>query len=68
MNSRCFSIMSFYESLPSDILIQFYKEVLKKISKGLVSKNMYYELGLIIAVASKRGLMLEQPQNIEQNI
>jgi hypothetical protein len=60
--------MSFYESLPSDILIQFYKEVLKKISKGLVSKNMYYELGLIIAVASKRGLMLEQPQNIEQNI
>ncbi|MCH6266577.1 hypothetical protein [Neobacillus citreus] len=60
--------MSFYENLPSGVLIQFYNEVRIKISKGVVSKNMYYELGLIIAAASKRGLQLEKPQNIVQDV
>ncbi|MDN3019539.1 hypothetical protein PH210_25575 [Paenibacillus sp. BSR1-1] len=60
--------MSLYEILPSDFLIQFYNEVQKKISKGLVSKNMYYELGLIIAAASRRGILLEKPKDFEQHI
>jgi hypothetical protein len=60
--------MSLYEQLPSDFLIQFYYEVKKMISKGSVSKNMYYELGLIIAASSKRGILLDKPKDFEQNI
>lgn len=60
--------MSLYENLPSDILIQFYNEVKKMISKGLVSKYMYYELGLIIAAASRRGILLDKPKDFEQQI
>ena len=47
--------MILYEKLPSDILISFYDEVLKNINKGILTKNMYYELGIIISVASQRG-------------
>ncbi|MCM2535179.1 hypothetical protein NDK43_26060 [Neobacillus pocheonensis] len=60
--------MSLYEKLPSDFLIQFYNEVKKMISKGIVSKKMYYELGLMIAAASKRGIQLDKPKDFEQNI
>ncbi|MDR4949156.1 hypothetical protein [Neobacillus cucumis] len=60
--------MSLYEKLPSDFLIQFYYEVKKMISNGFVSKNMYYELGLIIAVASRRGILLDKPHDFEQYI
>ncbi|NYE04542.1 hypothetical protein F4694_001286 [Bacillus niacini] len=60
--------MSLYEKLPSDFLIQFYYEVQKMISKGLVSKNMYYELGLIIAATSKRGILLDKPKDFKQHI
>jgi hypothetical protein len=60
--------MTLYEKLPSDFLIQFYYEVQKMISKGLVSKNMYYELGLIIAAASKRGILLDKPKDFNQHI
>jgi len=60
--------MSLYEKLPSDFLIQFYYELKKMISNGLVSKNMYYELGLIIAVASRRGILLDKPLDFEQHI
>jgi hypothetical protein len=60
--------MSLYDKLPSDFLIQFFNEIKKSISKGLVSKKMYYELGLIIAAASKRGIQLEKPKDFEQNI
>ncbi|MDQ6598473.1 hypothetical protein [Bacillus salipaludis] len=60
--------MSLYEKLPSEFLIQFYYEVKKMISRGLVSRNMYYELGLIIAVASRRGILLEKPKDLEQHI
>jgi hypothetical protein len=59
--------MSLYEKLPSDFLIQYYYEVKKMISKGLVSKNMYYELGLIIAAASRRGILLDKPKDFEQH-
>ncbi|TDL65099.1 hypothetical protein E2R56_24740 [Rhodococcus qingshengii] len=60
--------MSLYERLPSDFLIQFYNEVKKMSSNGLVSKSMYYELGLIIAAASKRGIQLDKPKDFEQNV
>ncbi|WML39790.1 hypothetical protein RCG19_21890 [Neobacillus sp. OS1-2] len=49
-------------------MIQFYEEVKKMISNGVVSKNMYYELGLIIAAASRRGIVLEKPKDFEQHI
>ncbi|MEH7490691.1 hypothetical protein [Neobacillus niacini] len=60
--------MSLYERLPNDFLIKFYNEVKKMISNGLVTKNMYYELGLIIAVASKRGIHLDKPKDFEQHV
>ncbi|NYE07463.1 hypothetical protein F4694_004274 [Bacillus niacini] len=60
--------MSLYEKLPSDVLIQFYYEVKKMTSTGLVSKNMYYELGLIIAAASRRGILLDKPKDFDQHI
>jgi hypothetical protein len=37
-------------------------------SNGLVSKNMYYELGLIIAAASKRGIQLDKPKDFDHNV
>lgn len=61
-------IMSLYERLPSDFLIQFYNEMKKMSSNGIVSKNMYYELGLIIAAASKRGIQLDKPKDFDQNV
>jgi hypothetical protein len=60
--------MSLYERLPSDFLVQFYYEVKKMILNGVVSKHMYYELVLIIAAASKRGIQLDKPKDFEQNI
>ena len=58
--------MDFYEMLPTDFLIAFYDEMMKNIEKGLLTKNMYYELGLLISVASDRGITLEQPCDFEQ--
>ncbi|MGG1680186.1 hypothetical protein ACIFOT_31375 [Neobacillus sp. NRS-1170] len=58
--------MDFYEKLPTDFLIAFYEEMMKNIEKGLLTKNMYYELGLLISVASDRGITLEQPYDFEQ--
>ena len=52
--------MVLYEKLPSDILISFYDEVLKIINKGILTKNMYYELGIIISVANRRGISSER--------
>lgn len=52
--------MDFYEKLPTDFLITFYHEIMKNIEKGILTKNMYYELGLIISVASQRGITLGQ--------
>ena len=58
--------MDFYEKLPTDFLIDFYHEIMKNIEKGLLTKNMYYELGLIILVASQRGIALGKPCDFEQ--
>jgi hypothetical protein len=58
--------MDFYEKLPTDFLISFYYEMMKSIEKGLLTKNMYYELGLIISVASQRGITLGKPCDFEQ--
>ena len=58
--------MDFYEKLPIDFLIDFYDEIMKNIEKGLLTKNMYYELGLIISVASRRGITLGKPCDFEQ--
>jgi hypothetical protein len=58
--------MDFYEKLPTDFLIAFYYEIMKNIEKGILTKNMYYEVGLIISVASQRGITLGQPCDFEQ--
>ena len=58
--------MDFHERLPTDFLIDFYHEIMKNIEKGLLTKNMYYELGLIISVASQRGITLGKPCDFEQ--
>ena len=58
--------MDFYEKLPTDFLIAFYDQVRNNIEKGLLTKTMYYELGLIISVASQRGITLGQPCDFEQ--
>ena len=60
--------MNFYEKLPTDFLIAFYDEIVKNIERGLLTKNMYYELGLLIFVARQRGITLEQPSDFEQII
>ena len=41
-------------------------EVPKNINKGLLTKNIYYELGLIISVACQRGITLGKPCDFEQ--
>jgi hypothetical protein len=51
--------VDFYEELPVELLIRFYNEVNKNIKKGISTKNMYYELGIIISVANRRGISLE---------
>jgi hypothetical protein len=61
-------IMDFYEKLPTDFLIAFYQEIMKNIEKGILTKNMYYELGLIISVASQRGITLGQPCDFKQMV
>lgn len=58
--------MDFYEKLPTDFLIAFYCEIMKNIEKGILTKNMYYELGLIILVANRRGITLNKPEDFEQ--
>ena len=58
--------MNFHERLPSDFLIDFYHEVMENIEKGLLTKNMYLELSLIISVASQRGITLGKPCDFEQ--
>ncbi len=58
--------MDFYEKLPTDFLNAFYDEMMKNIERGLLTKNMYYELGLLISVAHKRGIALEKPGDFEQ--
>ena len=60
--------MNFYEKLPDDLLIRFYNEILKNIEKGILSKKMYYELGLIICVASRKGITLDSPADFKEEV
>jgi hypothetical protein len=60
--------VDFYDKLPTDFLIDFYHEIMKNIEKGLLTKNMYYEIGLIISVASQRGITLRKPCDFEQSV
>ncbi|TWD99369.1 hypothetical protein FB550_1074 [Neobacillus bataviensis] len=50
--------MSLYEKLPDDLLICFFNEVTNNIEKGILTKNTYFELGMIISVANRRGIDL----------
>lgn len=52
--------MDFYKKLPDDFLIAFHDEIMKNIEKGILTKNVYYELGLIISVANQRGITLNE--------
>jgi hypothetical protein len=58
--------MKLYKKLPGDFLIRYYNEIIKKIEKGILSKNMYYELGIIIFVANWRGISLNQPSDFNE--
>lgn len=60
--------MNFYQKLPANLLIDFYNEINKKIKKGKLTQNMYYELGLIISVANRRGIFLDQPSDFNEVI
>lgn len=60
--------MEFYEKLPTDLLVAFYYEIMKNIEKGILTKNMYVEIGLIISVASQRGIKLSKPSDFEHII
>ncbi|WP_163538691.1 hypothetical protein [Gracilibacillus sp. YIM 98692] len=53
--------MNFYEELPHDVLIAFYNEINKNIEKGIITKSTYYELGLIISVMNRRGIISNNP-------
>ena len=60
--------MDFYEKVPADFLIDFYHEIMKNIENGLLTKNMYYEIGLIISVARQKGITLRKPYDFEQMV
>ncbi|CRK84590.1 hypothetical protein [Neobacillus massiliamazoniensis] len=60
--------MDFYEKLPVDFLIHFYNDIIKNIEKDILSKNMYYELGIIISVANRRGISLDHPSDFNEVI
>ncbi|MBT2701070.1 hypothetical protein J7E79_27665 [Bacillus sp. ISL-40] len=60
--------MDFYEKLPDELLIRFYYEIINNIEKGILTKNMYYEIGIIISVANRRGISLDQPSDFNEVI
>ena len=60
--------MSLYEKLPTDFLLQLYSELWKNIDRGIITKNMYYELGLMVAASAKRGISLEEPFNFQESV
>ncbi|WP_338470981.1 hypothetical protein R4Z10_19750 [Niallia sp. XMNu-256] len=57
--------MNLYEKLPTDTLIAFYHEVWRNIENGFLTKNMYYELGVMISAASQRGITLGKPSDFD---
>jgi len=60
--------MNLYEKLPAEFLIRFYNEMNKNIEKGILTKNMYYELGIMISVANRRGISLTPPSDFNEMI
>ncbi|MEY2195638.1 hypothetical protein AB7942_23305 [Neobacillus sp. BF23-41] len=60
--------MDFYEKLPEELLIRFYYEIINNIEKGILTKNMYYEIGIIISVANRRGISLDLPSDFNDVI
>ncbi|MBM7654178.1 hypothetical protein [Neobacillus cucumis] len=60
--------MDFYDNLPNAVLIAFYNEINKNIEKGILTKQMYYELGLIFSVMSRRGISLRKPIDFDDVI
>ncbi|MDR4948113.1 hypothetical protein [Neobacillus cucumis] len=60
--------MELYEKLPNDVLIGFYNEINKNIGKDILTKQMYYELGLIFSVLSRRGIFLNKPIDFDEVI
>ncbi|MED4228458.1 hypothetical protein [Neobacillus cucumis] len=60
--------MDLYEKLPIEVLISFYNEIKNNIEKGILTKKMYYELGLIISVANLKGLILEFPSDFNEEV
>ncbi|MEH7238535.1 hypothetical protein [Bacillus sp. JJ1562] len=58
--------MDFYEKLPTDLFVYYYCEIMKNIKKGILTKNMYYELGLMISVAHQRRITLIEPDDFIQ--
>jgi hypothetical protein len=60
--------MGFYEKLPEELLIRFYYEIINNIEKGILTKNMYYEIGIIISVANRRGISLDLPSDFNDVI
>ena len=60
--------MDFYEKLPDELLIRFYFEIISNIDKGNLTKNMYYEIGIIISVANRRGISLDPPTDFNEVI
>jgi hypothetical protein len=60
--------MKFYEKLPVEFLIRFYNEIIENIEKGILTKNMYYELGIIMSVASRKGIFLNPPSDFNEMI
>ncbi|MED1469278.1 hypothetical protein [Bacillus salipaludis] len=60
--------MEFYEKLPVEFLIRFYNGIKNNIEKGILTKNMYYELGVIISVANRRGITLDIPVDFKEEV
>lgn len=58
--------MNLYEKLPVEFLIRFYNEVMNWIENGVHTKKLYYELGIIISVANRRGISLVRPSDSNQ--
>jgi hypothetical protein len=67
LNRCCIGILTF-KKLPKDVLIHFYNEVYKNIEKGILTKTMYYELGIITSIANRRGIMLLLSADFEEEI
>ncbi|MBM7656201.1 hypothetical protein [Neobacillus cucumis] len=60
--------MKFYEKLPIEFLIRFYNEIKNNIENGILTKKMYYELGLIISVANRRCITLDLLADFDEEI